>query len=497
MNLAIVFAMLLPAAAEAAAGRQKPNVLFVAVDDLRTELGCYGVKEIRSPNIDRLAERGTVFDRAYCQQAVCSPSRTSLLTGCRPDTTRVYDLETHFRKHLPDVATLPQHFKAHGYVTRSVGKIFHGGLDDLASWSVPPARFQRRGYHLRANQELVARKSAAANDKTFATPSARYNAMTGPAYECADVPDNAYADGAIADAAIEIVREAKDKPFFVAVGFLKPHLPFVAPKRCWDAYTADDIPSALNPFPPKNAPKFALTDWGELRAYEDIPRVGPLTDRQARTLKHGYYACVSYIDAQLGRVIAEIERLGLRERTAVVLWGDHGWKLGEHGAWCKHTNFENDTRAPLIFGAPGQRAAGRHSRALVEFVDIYPTLCELAGLPLPPHLEGTSFAPLLDAPDRPWKKAAFSQYPRGREVMGYSMRTDRYRLTRWLKKDGTELARELYNHQADPQENENVAELPGNAALVRELTRQQQAGWKAVRDPAAGRSEERFPNGTR
>lgn len=458
------------------------NVLFVAVDDLRTELGCYGVKEALSPNIDQLAARGLVFDRAYCQQAVCSPSRTSLLTGCRPDTTKVYDLETHFRKHLPDVVTLPQHFKNNGYFTRSVGKIFHGGLDDKASWSKPPAKAGRPMYQLKKNQELVARKQKAVEGRKFATPSARYNAMTGPAYESADMPDNAYSDGAIADAAIQMLQEAKDRPFFLAVGFLKPHLPFIAPKRYWDLYRRDAIPMAANPFPPKDAPQIALTTWGELRAYDDIPRLGPLTDEQARTLKHGYYACVSYMDAQLGRVLAELDRLGLRERTVIVLWGDHGWKLGEHGAWCKHTNFENDTHALLICSAPGKKAAGRHSPALVEFVDVYPSLCELAGLPLPSHLEGTSFAPLLDAPDRPWKSAAFSQFPRGR-IMGYSMRTDRYRFTRWLEKDGREVARELYDHKTDPQENVNLADLSEHKSLVDELTRQMQAGWKAVRNP--------------
>ncbi|MCU0913490.1 MAG: sulfatase [Planctomycetes bacterium] len=461
------------------AGRRM-NVLFVAVDDLRTELGCYGVQGIHAPNIDRLAARGTVFDRAYCQQAVCSPSRTSLLTGCRPDTTKVYDLVTHFRQHLPDVVALPQHFKNHGYFTRSVGKIYHGGLDDKLSWSEPAPRAGRPMYALKENQALVARKTAAAAGKKFATPSARYNALAGPPYECADVPDNAYSDGAIADAALEMLREAKDQSFFLAVGFLKPHLPFVAPKKYWDLYRRDEIPMAPNPFAPKDACKFTLADWGELRAYEGMPRTGPLTEEQARTLKHGYYACVSYMDAQLGRVLDELDRLGLRERTIIVFWGDHGWKLGEHGAWCKHSNVENDTRAPLLCSAPGQKAGGRHAPGLVEFVDIYPSLCDLAGLPLPAHLEGSSFAPLLDAPEKPWKKAAFSQYPRG-NVMGYSMRTDRYRFTRWLDRNGAEVAHELYDHQDDPQENANVAERPENKAVVGALTQQMQAGWQAVR----------------
>ncbi len=463
----------------AQAGRRK-NVLFIAVDDLRNELGCYGVKGIHSPNMDRLAARGTAFDRAYCQQAVCSPSRTSLMTGCRPDTTKVYDLVTHFRKAIPEVVTLPQHFKSQGYFTRSVGKIYHPGFDDKPSWSEPAPRVNRPTYALEENKAIVARKTAAVAGKESANPSARSNATKGPAYECADVPDNTYSDGAIADAAIEMLREAKDRRFFLAVGFLKPHLPFVAPKKYWDLYRRDEIPMAPNPFAPTDAPKFTLADWGELRAYEGMPRKGALTDEQARTLKHGYYACVSYMDAQLGRVLAELDRLGLREQTAIVLWGDHGWKLGEHGAWCKHSNVENDTHAPLICCAPGQKASGRHTKALVEFVDIYPSLCELAGLPLPSHVEGTSFAPLLDAPERPWKRAAFSQYPRG-GVMGYSMRTDRYRLTRWLNRDGSEAARELYDHQNDPQENVNVAERPENKALVEELTKQMQAGWKGVR----------------
>lgn len=461
------------------------NVLFIAVDDLRTELGCYGVQGIRSPNIDRLAARGTVFQRAYCQQAVCSPSRTSLMTGLRPDSTRVFNLTTHFRTTVPGVVTLPQYFKNHGYFTQSVGKIYHGGLDDAVSWSQPPRKAGRAMYALEENKKLVACKRAAVAGKKFATPSQRYNAMTGPSYEWADVPDNAYSDGDIADAAIDMLRDAKqkEKPFFVAVGFYKPHLPFIAPKEYWDMYRREDIPAAPNPFPPENAPKTALTNWGELRAYEDIPRTGPLTDEKARLLKHGYYACVSYIDAQIGRVLEELDRLQLRDRTVIVLWGDHGWKLGEHGAWCKHTNFENDAHVPLICAAPRRESPGSHTRALVEFVDIYPTLCELAGLPLPSHLEGTSFAPLLDSPELTWKKAAFSQYPRGRKVMGYSMRTDRYRLTRWLKPDGSEVAAELYDHENDPQENENIAGSPENASLVEELTKQMQAGWKAARDP--------------
>lgn len=474
LSLALLFPLLLPATSLGADDKPtRPNVLFIAVDDLRPELGCYGTEGILSPNIDALAARGTVFDRAYCQQAVCSPSRTSLLTGCRPDTTKVYDLETHFRKNLPDVVTLPQHFKNHGYITRSLGKIFHGGLDDQASWSDPPARVGRPMYALEENQRLVNRKRDEAKGKKFPTASARYNAMAGPAYECTDVPDNTYSDGVIADAAIAILRDMEGKPFFLAVGFLKPHLPFIAPKKYWDLYDRDAIPMASNPFPPKDAPKIALSNWGELRAYHDIPEVGPLTADDARTLKHGYYACVSYVDAQLGRILNELDRLGLRDNTVIILWGDHGWKLGEHGMWCKHTNFENDARAPLICAAPSQKACGRHTPALVEFVDIYPTLCELSGLPLPKHLEGDSFADLLDDPALPGEPTAISQYPRG-NVMGYSMRTDRYRFTLWQKRQGDHetVAVELYDHVADLAENLNIAADPANGALVETLTAQ-------------------------
>ncbi len=240
------------------------NILFIAVDDLRTELGCYGVDQVHSPNIDQLAASGTLFERAYCQQAVCSPSRTSLMTGCRPDTTRVYDLQTHFRDNLPDVVTLPQHFKKHGYYTLGLGKIYHGGLDDEASWSEPAPRFRRPMYALRENRQMVSRKRSAVKGKRFGSPSAAYNATTGPAFESADVADNEYSDGAIADGAIQILRKLKDKPFFLAVGFLKPHLPFVAPKRYWDQYQADAIPKALNPFPPKDCASDGVVQLGRV-----------------------------------------------------------------------------------------------------------------------------------------------------------------------------------------------------------------------------------------
>ncbi|MBN2307350.1 MAG: sulfatase [Candidatus Hydrogenedentes bacterium] len=473
-----------PEAAPAAAGRM--NVLFIAVDDLRPQLGCYGDPVAQSPHLDELAARGVVFTRAYCQQAVCSPSRTSLLTGRRPDTTRVYDLDTHFRSTIPGVVTLPEHFKNHGYHTAGFSKVYHGGLDDAQSWSVPWWKPTSGTYHTPENQALMQRLNEEARAAGRDIRDWRQRAR-GAAWEAPDVPDNALADGQTADRAIEALREAKDKPFFLGVGFLKPHLPFVAPKRYWDLYRREELSLADNPFAPKNAPHYALSNWGELRHYYGMPKKGPVTDEQARALIHGYYACASYTDAQIGRVIDELDRLGLRDNTVIVVWGDHGWQLGEHGMWCKHTNFETSVHAPLIMSAPKRRAPGATSDALVEFVDIYPSLCEVCGLPLPDGLEGDSFAPLLDEPGRPWKAAAFSQYPRGIEdvgrIMGYSMRTDRYRLTEWrgINKPFTEY--ELYDHETDPDENENIAGYPENEALVNRLTAQLRAGWQAARPP--------------
>jgi arylsulfatase A-like enzyme len=457
-----------------AAGR-RPNVLFIAVDDLRPELGCYGRDYIHSPNIDRIARQGMTFNRAYCQQAVCSPSRSSLLTGTRPDTTKVWDLVTHFRDALPNVVTLPQHFKQNGYFVQGIGKIYHPGFDDPRSWSTPWQTPSAPTYAKLNTPEV--------SDEDVPRKAKQKN---GPPFESADVPDDFYKDGKVANLAVEILRELgkKTEPFFFAVGFAKPHLPFVAPKRYWDLYDPAKIQLAPNPYRPKGAPEYALADSNELRNYVGMPKQGPIPDDIARQLKHGYYAAVSYTDAQIGKVLDELDRQGLSRNTIIILWGDHGWKLGEHGAWCKHSNVENDTNAPLLLSAPGMKNAGRRSNALVEFVDIYPTLAELAGLPLPAHLEGTSFKPLLDNPDRPWKPAAFSQYPR-KHLMGYSMRTDRYRFTVWVnREDHSKVdAIELYDHQTDPQENENIAVQPKNAELVKSLMAQWRRGWRAAQIP--------------
>jgi iduronate 2-sulfatase len=474
----------------------KYNVLFIAVDDLRPQTGCYGHPLMKTPNIDALAQSGILFNRAYCQQAVCSPSRTSLLTGLRPDTTRIYDLQTHFRKTIPKVVTLPEYFKNHGYHTQAFSKVYHDGLDDPQSWSVPHWKPHASAYakpetlealknekeRLRAQGKTVGGQEVLERDPKTGLPLKvkQLPRVMGPSWEDPDVPDNALADGMTADKAIETMRQLKDKRFFLAVGFLKPHLPFVAPKKYFELYDRSSIKLAENPYPPIGVPDLAMTDWGELRAYSDIPKRGPLPREQARDLIRAYYAATSYVDAQIGRVLEELENLGLADKTVVVLWGDHGWHLGEHGLWCKHTNFEEATRSLLIMRIPGQKNPGVKTDALVEFVDIYPTLCEACGLPVPDGLEGTSLVPLIEKPNRPWKKAAFSQYPRSK-VMGYSIRTDRYRYTEWAEPGKPPVGIELYDHERDPGENINLANRADYRHVAKELAEMLHKGWKYAR----------------
>jgi iduronate 2-sulfatase len=458
------------------AAQQRPpasryNVLFIPVDDLKPLLGCYGVTQVKTPHIDALAKRGVTFTRAYCQQAVCAPSRASLMTGRRPDSTRVYDLVTHFRKALPDAVTLSQRFKDEGYFAASVGKIYHPGQDDGPSWSVPN-NYKLGGQFFDPNlihENKPAGKKAAADDDEEAP-------VRGRSFEIADCADEDLPDGKVAKHAIDLLRANKDRPFFIAAGFLRPHLPFVAPRKYYDLYPPESIKLPDNPAPPKDVPKPAMHNFGELRSYSDVPKKGKIDDAKARELIRGYYASTSFVDAQIGKVLAELDRLGLAENTIVVLWGDHGYHLGDHGLWNKHSNFEEATRSPLIVAAPGVKSAGAACDALVEFVDVYPTVCELAGVTTPPGLEGASFKRLLDDPRQPFKAAAFSQYPRGKDLMGRSMRTDRYRYTEWQDKSGKPTARELYDHQVDPQENANVANRPENRELIEKLHAQLRSG---------------------
>jgi arylsulfatase A-like enzyme len=471
----------------------KPNVLFIALDDLRPELGCYGQSHILSPNIDKLAAGGVVFRRAYCQYPVCNATRASLLTGLRPDSTGVSDNRTHFRKKVPEVITLPQQFKEHGYITQAFGKLYHGAFatayvgrafDDPPSWN-GPHWYGSPQYYFTPHGIEVARQVYV---KKYGKPSAapddwKTEFVQGLATEAPEVPDNTLYDGDMTDCAIRALSDLKGKSFFLAVGYLKPHLPFVAPKKYWDLYDRAKVTLPRPSAAPKDAPTVALHNSGELRGqYTDMRGPQPLTEAQARELRHGYYACVSFVDAQIGRLLREVDRLGLRENTIIVLWGDHGWHLGELGLWGKLTDFELAARVPLIVSAPGRKASGAASSALVEFVDIYPSLCELAGLPLPPHLEGTSFVPLLDTPDKPWKSAAFTQVVHG-PATGRSLRTDRYRFTRWQqsKAAGQTVALEIYDYHNDPVERENLAARPENTALVKELTAKLEAGWKAAK----------------
>ena len=454
----------------------RPNVLFIPVDDLRPQLGCYGRDHMITPRIDGLAEQGVVFTRAYCQVPVCGATRASLLTGVRPTRQRFTNYKTWVDQDLPGALTLPEHFRKQGYETVSVGKVFHHRTDAAErSWSRDPWHPSTGG-----NWRNYLKKG------NIAVAEARGG--KGPPFECADVPDNAYFDGQIADRAIRELHRLKegDRPFFLAAGFIKPHLPFNAPKRYWDYYRHDDVDLADNPCAPMGAPAQALHNWGELRQYTDIPAEGPLPEEMARSMVHGYYAATSFVDAQVGRLLVELDRTGLRESTIVVLWGDHGWQLGEHGLWCKHCNFNTSLNAPLVVSAPdvGPR---RPSSALVEFADVFPTLCDLAALPVPEHLEGTSLVPVLEEPERRWKQAVFSRYMRGDSV-----RTDQHLYTRWTADDGTVTARMLYDHGADPDENLNVSELPANEALVRELEATLTAGWQAVGPlVSAGSGEER------
>ena len=476
-----------PVAGAEELAKSKPHVLFIAVDDLKPLLGCYGDPFALTPQIDRLASRGTVFLNAHTQQAVCGPSRASLLTGLRPDTTQVWDLKTKIRDILPDVVTLPQHFKNHGYETVGMGKIFDPRSvdgrkkDDAPSWSVPYLNPEENpnvelGFcNPSFVEEVRAKKKSGVNgwDKLK-------DAVGGmPAVEIdQDVPDNTYDDGIYADLAVQKIGELSkgNKPFFLAVGFKKPHLPFVAPKKYADLYQSSKLPLAEFQKMPAGAPSIGYQPSFELRngsyrGYTKSPELLP--EGKQRELVHGYYACVSYTDAQVGRLMEALEKNGILDQTIIVLWGDHGWHLGDHGMWCKHTNFEQATRVPLIVVRPGAPGGGRCASP-VEFLDIFPTLCEIAGLPKSQSLQGVSLAPLLQDPKGRVKEFAVSQYPRRggeKETMGYTFRDDRYRYTRWVPKNEktkTEFE-ELYDYEKDPLETKSFLEDPQYTAILKTM----------------------------
>jgi iduronate 2-sulfatase len=449
----------------------KLNVLFVMADDLRPELASYGSPAI-TPNFDRLAQRSIQFDRAYCQQALCNPSRSSMLTGRRPDTLRLWHNGLHFREKNPDVTTLPLWFKEHGYTTRCVGKIFHNWhtkeKGDARSWSAP--EFLHYANH--GNDAAMLKVLPPPN---LASPAPRKYGEV-PLYECRAVPDDAYYDGRVAAEAVRVMREVREQPFFLAVGFWKPHAPFNAPKKYWDMYDRAKLPP-LNSSRPTNAPEIAFHDGRELRGVP--PNQVAFTPEQVAEIRHGYFANISYLDAQFGKVLDELDRLKLTDRTVIVFCGDHGYHLGEHTQWAKTSNFEYDARVPLFLATPKLANAGQRTSSLAELLDLFPTLVELCSLPRPDGLEGTSLVPVLNDVTKSVKPAAFTQHPRpsyfDREpsgepaAMGVSVRTARVRYTEWRDwKTKKTVARELYDAQQDPTELRNAVDAPSLTEALRE-----------------------------
>ncbi|MFD2256811.1 sulfatase [Luteolibacter algae] len=521
--------MLLSAAVLPSAAAEKPNILFIAIDDLRPELGCYGSPIAITPNLDKLASQGLLFNRAYCQEAICSPSRASIMTGARPDKIGIIENYTYFRDSNPDIVTLPQQFRNNGYETVYVGKVFHGKYtDEEKSWSRQPAAKAVKskfpiipgGYALPENRKIVAENRKALLEK-YGPDNIGGLTSNGPAYESADVPDYSYTDGQSPLIAIETLKDhlqkKPDQPLFLALGFSKPHLHFIAPKKYWDLYDPETIPLAEHSSAPKDGAATGLHASFELRVRDGIPKKGDIDPQLSRTLKHAYLACVSYIDAQVGLMLDALDETGQRDNTIVIVWSDHGWHLGDMGIWGKATNYEIATRVPLILQLPDMKnAAGKKTEALTELIDMYPTLCDLAGIPKPAHLDGKSLVPLLENPEAEIKDFALSQYPNPalrewaanplapamretffgplieqveeriiaqmgdkwdrdlfeNHLMGYSLRTDRYRYIEWRDHrdpDAEALFTELYDHESDPAETKNVASA--NPDIVSELSK--------------------------
>ena len=425
--------------------QQKNNVLIFLVDDLRPELGCYTNGVIKTPNIDNLAKDGVLFDKAYCQQAICAPSRISILTGMRPENVGIYDLETPLRKVHKDMLTIPQLFKQNGYKTIAVGKVYHHANDDKENWSI---LFPREGNTYAKPENIAIMDNQKKNGEK----------VKGVAFECVDVPDDTYRDAKVANNAIKTLKGIKDENFMMVVGFSRPHLPFNVPKKYWDLYDKKDIkvPSKDKPV---DAFSSAMSNWGELRGYYGIPQKGDLSDDLTKELINGYYASVSFVDTQMGRVMQTLEELNLRQNTIIVLMSDHGWKLGEYGAWCKHTNFEHDVKVPLIISRETNhkgRVVNERSNALVENIDVFPTIAAACNLTMP-KTDGKSLLPLLDNPKMKGDNAAYSVYPRGKN-MGCTSTDGQWRYTEWRNADTQEVVgKELYNHKESALATTNLA----------------------------------------
>ncbi len=469
-------------------GADRPNVLLIISDDLRPQLGCYGDPIVQTPHLDRFAKSALRFDRAYCQIAICSPSRNSLLSGLRPATTGLRGFGVTLREAVPDVVTLPQHFKNHGWHSAAFGKVFHvyaetglGSEDDPASWSQPLYLPQNPVWG--PHQEKIRQAQIEADRAAGVVYQHSHDWPRGEAIDAPDIPDDALRDGETARRAAEFIQTraaTPEQPFFLAVGFYQPHLPFVAPQKYFDLYDSDTLPLPALNHPPEGAPPYTL-NVGMVKNYRHFPPPEAQNDAFKRRYLQAYLANISYMDACAGVVLDALDASGLAEHTIVLILGDHGYYMGEHGSWGhKHSNYEMATRAPLLVRAPGMKAAGQASSALVEFVDFYPTLAELAKLSVSAQLEGTSFAPLLDEPARPWKTAAFSEMQRGKNL-GRSLRTATHRYVEWLGPQGKQIiARELYHLGADPIEQINLANHPDQAPLLQELATLLKAGWHAA-----------------
>ncbi len=428
---------------------QKPNILFIAVDDLRPELNFYGANHIKSPNLDKLAGESLIFERAYCNVPVCGASRASLMTGARPTRKRFIDAHTKKNEDYPEAISLPLLLKQNGYQTISNGKIYHYGNDDAKAWDEIWQTSTLWTYALPESQEI------------------RKNTPRGLPTEIADVHDSIYRDGKLALKVIKDLQKLKtsNKPFFLTMGVAKPHLPFCAPKKYWDLYDRNDIKLPESYVQPETTPKQAFHNFGELRQYENIPKKGDLPDHLAKELIHGYYASVSYIDAQIGLVLDELKRLNLDENTIVILWGDHGWNLGDHKLWCKHINFETALRTPLIIKVPGE-TAGEKTDAITEYIDIYPSLAELTGLEIPNTVEGKSFVPIINGQksDKNWAVSKFKD--------GVTLIKDDLFYTEWTDDAGVAYARMLFDHKTDPLELDNLAEKPAYQETVKVLSKE-------------------------
>lgn len=443
-----------------ASSQHKKNVLFIVVDDLRPALGCYHDLMASSPNIDNLAAHGTLFTSAFCQQAVCAPSRASFMTGKKPDHTKVWNLQTHFRTALPDVVTMPQYFKNNGYYARQIGKIYHDpkSAQDPQSWSVP---------------ELF---GVTTNMGKYVLDSNLRHAPKATVAEAADVADSAYIDGMVANAAVKELQHMGTKPFFLAVGFRRPHLPFSVPLSYWNLSRQKAFSLSPDTARALNVPRFSVHNSVELRGYTDIPDFGPLSPELGRELVRGYYTSVSYTDKQVGKVLTELHRLDLDKNTIIVLFSDHGFHLGEHGLWGKTTNSKLDTHVPLIIVDPAQAKPHTVSNAVVQLVDLYATISELSGLPAP-QTDGHSFAKIIQGKSYAGDGVAFSQFPDNMKyndrpnIMGYVVHTPLYGYTEWIElKTEKIVARELYDYKIDPAENVNRADDPKYQHVITELS---------------------------